>query len=510
MAVQIVISEQSGRKRTVALKEGQEVSIGRGTGSDIMLTDYQVSRVHCTVRWDRDGIRIEDHGTRNGTRVNSKPITGSRTLKDGDVIGIGKCSIRLITLGPEGVAARGGTSRKLIIVCAVAALFAIGIAAGLFSDQIADLLVGTPPPEVQPTPHLTVRSKPAGATVFLDNQYAGVTPVKLLPDGGPHSIRLVLSGYGSHSQAVEMGGKPRKIDVELLPVEQGVIEITSQPSDAEVILDGDKIGLSPIRIGAAPGTYEILIQKTNYIAWKNTVQLAPGQTLKVVGTMENRLITSFLKTLKENPHDVSAYCQLAHYYILERRHEEACDALRSAMGAFAQGKDTSGYGGLMKALLDKIYFEDYFDVGNPQQHAKMQEWIIALYSEMIEKYPNNNLKKWLAGILARAGRKTELKVVLEEGKPGPDLALYFRAAEIYLDKRKYPRAIGILNKAINLGPKNFEARLKLGEAYLQWCKNGKPEVKKHAVKNLEIALKLCKDPKQRKKILALRAEAAKL
>ena len=513
MPAQIVISEPSRRKRTVPLKQGQQVSIGRGTDNDVILADHQVSRGHCTIRWDGGGIRIEDNGSRNGTRVNSRPVTRSRTLRDGDVIGVGECSIRFIMLGTGRAAVGGGIiSRRLVAVLAVAAFFAIGTAAGLYSNPIADLLLGVRPPEATATPHLTVKTTPAGATVFLDNEYAGVTPVSLMPDGGPHSIRLVLSGYESHSQAVGLRGKPGAIDVELVPIELAVIEITSEPADAEVVLDGDKVGLSPIRVEATPGTYEILIQKINYLPWKDTIEVGPGQTLKVFGEMEHRSIASYLKILEEDPYDVSAYCQLAHYYILERRHVEACEALRNAMEVFAQGKDTSNYAGRMKWLLEKIYFEDYFDVGNPDQHAKMQAWIIALYKEMINKHSaqKSTLKKWLTAILTRAGRKTEVKAILQEDDLGPDLGIYFQAADIYLDKQKYARAVGILNKAINLGPENFEARLKLGQAYLKWCKNGNAEVKNDAVLNFDKALELCKDPKQKKQIFELRAMAAKL
>ena len=61
-----------------------------------------------------------------------------------------------------------------------------------------------------------------------------------------------------------------------------------------------------------------------------------------------------------------------------------------------------------------------------------------------------------------------------------------------------------------LGPKNCKAALKLGQACLLWCKNGKRELKDDAIKNLENALKLCNDDAQKKEIQALLQEAMKL
>jgi len=65
MAAQLIITEPSGRKRIIPLQKGSEVSIGRGTGNDLILTDLEISRKHCTVRWDDAGIRLEDHSSQN-------------------------------------------------------------------------------------------------------------------------------------------------------------------------------------------------------------------------------------------------------------------------------------------------------------------------------------------------------------------------------------------------------------------------------------------------------------
>ncbi|MGD2162183.1 MAG: FHA domain-containing protein [Anaerolineales bacterium] len=69
------------------LKE-REILIGRGTQSDIQLSDPKISRKHARLRFGDENVLLEDLGSAHGTLVN-----GERgeffVLKDGDVIAMG-------------------------------------------------------------------------------------------------------------------------------------------------------------------------------------------------------------------------------------------------------------------------------------------------------------------------------------------------------------------------------------------------------------------------------------
>jgi len=511
MAAQLIVTEPSGRKRVIPLHKGGEVSIGRGTGNDVLLTDLQVSRKHCTVRWDDAGIRVEDHNSRNRTFVSSNPVKTSKLLKDGDVISAGDSTIRVVTLWKgQGVSGAVGR-RKFTAAAVVAVIFAVGAAGGFFAKQLVRVPSAPPIPDPRVNASLTIKSTPPGAMVFVNNQYIDVTPVEVFREKGAYSIRLVLSGYEPYSRRIDVNGRGQEVFAKLKPIEPAFIRITSEPSDAEVLLDGNKVGRSPITVETAPGAHEIVIQKVNYIPWEGTVEAVPGQTLKLAEEMEHRHIATYLKLLEEDPNNVSYYCQLAHFFILEGRQAEAYDALRNAMETYCRNKDTSRYAGRMKWLFEKIYFGDYFDVADRKKHEEIRRWIVALYAEMIRRYPahKGTLTQWLNAILKRAGRADELPAIIRHTVK-PDLRIYFQAADIYLGKGKYERAVGILNKAVDLGPESFEAHRRLGHAYLLWCKSGNREVKSDALKNLEKALRLCDDNNEIEKIEALRRQAAEL
>ncbi len=68
------------------------IGLGRHPLSDVRFDaerDLDVSSRHAAIVRKTEGFVLQDLGSRNGTFVNGKPITGDTPLKDGDVIGFG-------------------------------------------------------------------------------------------------------------------------------------------------------------------------------------------------------------------------------------------------------------------------------------------------------------------------------------------------------------------------------------------------------------------------------------
>lgn len=90
----IVQGPHQGLKFPIA--EGDN-TIGRIMGSEVILEDQSVSRRHAVVTRSREGLTVEDLGSKNGTLVNTQPLTEKVTIGHGDVIQIGIYSLRVIT-----------------------------------------------------------------------------------------------------------------------------------------------------------------------------------------------------------------------------------------------------------------------------------------------------------------------------------------------------------------------------------------------------------------------------
>jgi hypothetical protein len=89
----------AGRKWSI---DRDELIIGRGEGSDIVLPERLVSRSHVRVGRDEQGYFVEDLDSKNGTHINGQPLVPgvAYRLQDGDEIQVA-LSVRLLFVGAE-------------------------------------------------------------------------------------------------------------------------------------------------------------------------------------------------------------------------------------------------------------------------------------------------------------------------------------------------------------------------------------------------------------------------
>jgi hypothetical protein len=70
--------------------------IGRSSECNLVLDDPSVSRIHAAIIRDKGRLYIQDKGSRNGARVNEKPVNEKMELEDGDNIVIGHQNILIL------------------------------------------------------------------------------------------------------------------------------------------------------------------------------------------------------------------------------------------------------------------------------------------------------------------------------------------------------------------------------------------------------------------------------
>jgi pSer/pThr/pTyr-binding forkhead associated (FHA) protein len=70
------------------LQDGDNLSIGRLPGNDIVIPDKSVSRLHASITRQRNSLAVWDKGSKNGIVVNGVKVL-SAELKNGDVVRIG-------------------------------------------------------------------------------------------------------------------------------------------------------------------------------------------------------------------------------------------------------------------------------------------------------------------------------------------------------------------------------------------------------------------------------------
>ena len=112
--------------------------------------------------------------------------------------------------------------------------------------------------------YLTVETEPPGATVFLDYQELGKTPIieKRVP-AGRYSMRISLKDYRDEKRSLEiLKGEKEQVSIQL--AQDGIIHIVGT-NGANVYINGKYKGTIPLEnIKLNQGRYKILVTKKTY------------------------------------------------------------------------------------------------------------------------------------------------------------------------------------------------------------------------------------------------------
>ena len=64
------------------------------------------------------------------------------------------------------------------------------------------------------------------------------------------------------------------------------LQVASRPGGAEVIVDGKSVGRTPLSMEMSPGSHEVRLSLPGFKSWTTTVDVKPGITVRVSGSLE--------------------------------------------------------------------------------------------------------------------------------------------------------------------------------------------------------------------------------
>lgn len=124
---------------------------------------------------------------------------------------------------------------------------------------------------------LAINSSPQGASITIDNQFYGVTPLAV--DVAPfkkHRVELFLEGYLKASKSISV--KPQQqadLNMDLTP-NIGTVRLDISPADALVKVDGKSQGSGSQTLSLNAKPHSISIEKAGYQTRSMTVTPRPG------------------------------------------------------------------------------------------------------------------------------------------------------------------------------------------------------------------------------------------
>ncbi|OPX65059.1 MULTISPECIES: PEGA domain-containing protein [unclassified Methanoregula] len=153
----------------------------------------------------------------------------------------------------------------------------------------------TPEPSHAPG-WITISSIPGNASVTLDGEYAGKTPVnstlnldEISP--GEHTVVVVLSGYRSHViRTTVVPNQVSALNATLEPVSgpsaTGSLYVMSEPPGAMVFVDNQSVGTTPFTADIiATGNHEITLRLDGYEDFSLSVLVGAGTQRNVTATL---------------------------------------------------------------------------------------------------------------------------------------------------------------------------------------------------------------------------------
>ena len=122
-----------------------------------------------------------------------------------------------------------------------------------------------------------------GARVLVDGVDVGLTPLADIDiDAGAREIRISKERYLDASLAVEIEGRRQEqaFALQLAPA-WATVSFTTSPPGAELLVDGESVGLTPLNAEILQGRREVLLKLAGYKAWSDRLTLEAGAGLVV-------------------------------------------------------------------------------------------------------------------------------------------------------------------------------------------------------------------------------------
>ncbi|MEA3286463.1 MAG: PEGA domain-containing protein, partial [Candidatus Marinimicrobia bacterium] len=129
---------------------------------------------------------------------------------------------------------------------------------------------------------VTVTSDPSGARIMLnDRQELQSTPHTVTPlQSGQYDLSISFPDYREHTQTVTISdGVETKINAILIPA-FGWLNLSSNPTGAQVLIDGRDMGTTPIEGYRLPsGNYVLSVRTEYYKEYQQMITVEDGKTL---------------------------------------------------------------------------------------------------------------------------------------------------------------------------------------------------------------------------------------
>jgi len=157
---------------------------------------------------------------------------------------------------------------------------------------------------------MNIYSEPAGAQIFVDNNFMGTTPMSLKKVAeGEHEIRLVKEKFKEWTQRVIVRSfQPTDVKA-TLEVSPGILTVNSIPPNASIYFKGKYVARTPHTLSnITPGEIVLHVDKEGYESWTTSVIITPNSHEILDVTLKEKRGTF---TVSSKPESAAVYLSAA-------------------------------------------------------------------------------------------------------------------------------------------------------------------------------------------------------
>lgn len=191
---------------------------------------------------------------------------------------------------------------------------------------------------------LLLTTEPDGCDISLDGYSLGRTPRLIASLDAKNAYTLVVQkpGYQPRSVEVRFDGRTPLVKHESLIIDSGVIEVTSEPAGAEVVVNGQPRGATPTTVNNVPkGRATVTLRKKGFAEETRELAIVAGETQTLFVKMKGLPGTMSLASIPED----------ARFYVNDRPEGKGPILLKNlAPGSYAIRVEREGYATLRKTV----------------------------------------------------------------------------------------------------------------------------------------------------------------
>ena len=296
----------------------------------------------------------------------------------------------------------------------------------LFVAVVMAALAVAPTQGLSPTGDLRLLSTPPGASVFVSGRLAGLTPITIQSlRVGTYGLRMEKDGFAPVARNVTLTRAGALTNEKLEALRTVHMTVDVKPLGAEVFMDGELQGHTPLDLDAVPvGSHDLVIRKTNFDSYFKQIEVTSGQPLVFRGfELDDKVLQMLNSNILKEPARVAHHMDLGHYLFVNDHLNEAAVAYSKALEVSATPLEFAKESPPEEQkLLERLRHEDRSRLGS--QISMKEGWPgkdVSRFNKTVEgrrhELNEQHIKEWWwiseqAGFYSSVNRLDEAQTVL--------------------------------------------------------------------------------------------------